>query len=301
MAGLAVLAMVLGSVALAGPAAARGGDNADKSSTKTNSAAYWSTMYGSCTKVADGNITPPYVLGTAPDGRQWSALIIKAGSTGHGGVVDENTVYVNPAPGSYTHKYKKSISHVITCTQPTKTAPPVDVSPVDMCTNIEGTQETVPAGKIRVEGKCVPTPPLDVCTEKPGTQTNPADCATTPPPTDVCTEKPGMQTNPADCATTTPPPPDVCTEKPGMQTDATQCAVTTTPPPTPSQEVAVLGTKIAAPAAATPAAANETRVLGTQLASTGAEASLAALAAMVLIVGGTAMVMSVRRRRAKDA
>ena len=268
--------MALGSIALAGPATARGGDNPSKSSTNTNSAAYWSTTYGSCTKVADGNIKPPYVLGTAPDGQQWSALIIKAGSTGRGGVVDENTVYVNPVPGAYTHKYKKSISHVITCTQPARTAPPVDVAPVDLCKNIEGIQKAVPAGKVRVEGNCVPTPPMDVCPDKPGTQTDASDCATTPPPADVCPALDGTQTDPADCA------------------------VTTTPQ-TPSQEVAVLGTKIAAPAVATPAATNETRVLGTKLASTGAEASLATLAAMVLIVGGAAMLMSVRRRRAKDA
>lgn len=289
MAIFSVLAMALGSIALAGPATARGGDSSSTSSSNTNSAAYWSATYGSCTKVADGKIKPPYVLGTAPDGQQWSALIIKAGSTGHGGVVNENTLYVDPAPGSYWHRDKKSsISHVIVCTQPAETtppvkvSPPVDVSPVDLCTNIRGIQEAVPAGKIRVEGNCVPTPPMDVCTELDGTQTDPADCATPTPPSDVCTEMDGLQTDPADCAATTTPP-------------------------TPSQEVAVLGTKIAAPAVAgpaavaAPAAANETRVLGTKLASTGTEASLAALAAMVLIVGGAGILMSVRRRRAMDA
>ncbi len=77
--------------------------------------------------------------------------------------------------------------------------------PVDVCTNLDGVQSTVPAGYTEAGGICtaiVPPPPTDVCTNLDGVQsTVPAGytesggicTAIVPPPTDVCTNLDGVQ------------------------------------------------------------------------------------------------------------
>jgi hypothetical protein len=104
------------------------------------------------------------------------------------------------------------------------------VTPTDQCPNIEGTQESVPADKVKDnQGNCV-TPPTDQCPNIEGTQeTVPADkvkdqngnCVT--PPTDQCPNIEGTQESvPADkvkdnqgnCVT---PPTDQCPNIEGTQ------------------------------------------------------------------------------------
>jgi hypothetical protein len=121
-------------------------------------------------------------------------------------------------------------------TRPTSgCAPP----PKDECPNIEGNQETVPAGKIKdANGNCVtPPPPTDECPNIEGLQTSvPAGmiknangaCVTPPPPpTDECPNVAGVQTSvPAgmikdasgNCSTPPPPPNDECPNLEGAQT-----------------------------------------------------------------------------------
>src|SRR3990167_1866549 len=62
---------------------------------------------------------------------------------------------------------------------------------LDVCPNIEGTQETIPEGYILEEGQCVlPPPPVDLCPEE-GVQTV-LPCAE-PPVVDVCANIEGNQ------------------------------------------------------------------------------------------------------------
>ena len=112
-------------------------------------------------------------------------------------------------------------------------APP----PKDECPNLEGTQESVPAGMIKdASGNCVtpPPPPTDECPNLEGLQTSvPAgmnkdasgNCVTPPPPppppTDECPNLDGLQgsvpggmVKDASGTCFTPPPPPVITATP---------------------------------------------------------------------------------------
>jgi hypothetical protein len=122
-------------------------------------------------------------------------------------------------------------------TRPTSGCTP---PPTDVCPNLEGLQETVPAGKIKdANGNCVtpPPPPTDECPNIEGLQTSVptgmvkdgnGNCGTPPPPpTDECPNIAGVQTSvPAgmlkdssgNCSTPPPPPNDECPNLEGAQT-----------------------------------------------------------------------------------
>ncbi|GAA3728877.1 hypothetical protein GCM10022239_02020 [Leifsonia bigeumensis] len=88
----------------------------------TNDPANWVTLTGeTCFKYEP--VATPYVLPAPDEGRTYSKVIIKSGSSGQGGVVDENTVYTTGlnTGASFTHASGKNISHVILCTVPTPT------------------------------------------------------------------------------------------------------------------------------------------------------------------------------------
>lgn len=109
----------------------------------------------------------------------------------------------------------------------------VQVGPPDVCTNIAGYQETVPAGmEVDGSGNCY-TPPIDVCNNLTGVQTvipsgyyqdSNGDCYEQPkPPVDVCSNIPGLQlvvptgfvsTEDGRCVL---PPNDMCDNIPGLQ------------------------------------------------------------------------------------
>lgn len=69
-------------------------------------------------------------------------------------------------------------------------------------------------------GACHETPPIDVCPDMDGVQTDPEDCA---PPVDQCPNIAGVQTDPEDCEQ---PPVDYCETLPGVQAEDEDC-----PPP----------------------------------------------------------------------
>jgi len=76
-----------------------------------------------CTKYEP--VSTPYILGAAPEGRTWLAIIVKAGAG-----EDASAVTMYPGPGEYSHPSGKDNSHVIVCsiprqTQTTTTKPPV--------------------------------------------------------------------------------------------------------------------------------------------------------------------------------
>jgi hypothetical protein len=86
-----------------------------------NKASYWVdyfTQQGKadvkCTKYEP--VSTPYILGDAPEGRTWLAIIIKAGAGD-----DANEVIMNPEPGEYSHASGKDNSHVIVCSIPHQT------------------------------------------------------------------------------------------------------------------------------------------------------------------------------------
>jgi len=130
---LLTVGLVAVGFVLAGPLGA--------SATETNHTEFWQTVSGeTCAKYEP--VVTPYTLPAPEDGRTYSKVVIKAGSSGHGGVVDENTVYTtNLLAGlTFTHLSGKNVSHVILCTVP------VPVVVVDVCTNIVGVQTVIPGG-----------------------------------------------------------------------------------------------------------------------------------------------------------
>ena len=136
---------------------------------------------------------------TAPAGQLIDGYCIKAGSVEQG--LGPVWVSVDPPVATLTISYPnadKDISHyALSYTD-------VVVPPVDVCTNIDGVQTSVPAG-MTADGTTCSTPPTDVCTNIVGVQTEvPAgmtldgtECVT--PPVDVCANIVGVQTTvPAD-------------------------------------------------------------------------------------------------------
>ena len=300
MALLTALAFGVAPVAVAAPAFAGNADN-------TNDASYWSQLYGTCVKVADGNVPVPYVLGNPPAGTVWSAIIIKAGSDNAPGNYEENSVFENPEPGEYRHKTKDSISHVITCTEP---------KPVDVCDNIIGNQGSVPEGMVQDGEDCV-TPPAVLAANPHVTSTltcgkvdlsftNAVELAEGETAADATFE---VKVDGDVAQTVVVKANQTKTFTRSFAEDSGNHAVAVNGDPvatvasdcvTPSQEVAVLGVKIAAPTVVS-STAPQTRVLGAQLASTGTEAGVGILAGLVLLLTGTGMVLATRRRRTEDA
>ncbi len=110
----------------------------------------------------------------------------------------------------------------------TGTSPNCNATPVDVCPNIDGTQETVPTGmELNNVGQCVNIPPPPPqCTENQTLVDN--QCVNNPPPTPVCTENQTLVEN--VCVNNTPPPPQ-CTEN---QTLVDGACVNNPPPAPPS-------------------------------------------------------------------
>ncbi len=107
---LAALAVAFALVGLASPAfATDGAPPADN----TNEVTYW------CAPNIGYKYDPvstPFVVPAPPAGYEWYLLVLKAGSTGHGGVINENETFANPVVGqSYTHSSGKDLSHAILC------------------------------------------------------------------------------------------------------------------------------------------------------------------------------------------
>ncbi|MCU1440162.1 MAG: hypothetical protein JWP85_1159 [Rhodoglobus sp.] len=118
-------ATTLGMSMLIGLSLALGGAVASSAApTNTNNPDYWETLPGEvCVDVGyetEDSASNPYVLPEAPGGRVYSKVIVKVGSSGHGGVIDENEVFLTGlvAGAEFVHPDKNSISHVIVCTVP---------------------------------------------------------------------------------------------------------------------------------------------------------------------------------------
>jgi len=110
-----------------------------------------------CTKYEP--VSTPYILGDAPEGRTWLAIIIKAGAGD-----DANEVIMSPKPGEYSHASGKDNSHVIVCSVPKETHTTTTTTPPTTST----------------------TPPT-TSTTPPTTSTTPPTTSTTPPTTSATT------------------------------------------------------------------------------------------------------------------
>jgi len=129
-------------IGLAIPAAATGGS---PPATNTNEVPYWCQQNPG---IKFEPVATPFVVPAPPAGYTWTLLVLKAGSTGKGGVVNENETFANPVVGqSYVHSSGKDISHAILCKMltPTTTTPtttPTTTVPEETTTTTTST--TVP-------------------------------------------------------------------------------------------------------------------------------------------------------------
>lgn len=93
----------------------------DGSTEGTNQEDYWEQVAGEvCVDVGystENSVTNPYSLPGQSSGYAYSKVIVKAGSTGQGGVVNENEVFTSGLVqgATFVHPDKVSISHVIVC------------------------------------------------------------------------------------------------------------------------------------------------------------------------------------------
>ena len=90
-----------------------------------------------CTKYEP--VSTPYILGDAPEGRTWLAIIIKAGAG-----EDANQVIMSPKPGEYSHASGKDNSHVIVCSVPKETHTTTTTTPPTTSTTPPTTSATTP-------------------------------------------------------------------------------------------------------------------------------------------------------------
>ena len=90
-----------------------------------------------CTKYEP--VSTPYILGDAPEGRTWLAIIIKAGAGN-----DANQVIMSPKPGEYSHASGKDNSHVIVCSVPKETHTTTTTTPPTTSTTPPTTSATTP-------------------------------------------------------------------------------------------------------------------------------------------------------------
>ena len=122
------------SLALALGAGVVGVVAAPATATDSNHAAYWQTLEGeSCEKPSfstENSAVNPYTLPEPDDGWEWSKVVIKAGSSSAGELVNGSYVYDSglAAGATFVHPVKDSISHVIVCQVPSDEPeqPPVD-------------------------------------------------------------------------------------------------------------------------------------------------------------------------------
>tara|TARA_B100000513_G_scaffold185828_1_gene107204 strand:+ start:5000 stop:7168 length:2169 start_codon:yes stop_codon:yes gene_type:complete len=112
------------SLALALGAGVVGVVAAPATATDSNHAAYWQTLEGeSCEKPSfstENSAVNPYTLPEPDDGWEWSKVVIKAGSSSAGELVNGSYVYDSglAAGATFVHPVKDSISHVIVCQVP---------------------------------------------------------------------------------------------------------------------------------------------------------------------------------------
>jgi hypothetical protein len=156
--GLATSAVAASMTAPSAVGAANGVD------PELNKPSYWVDYFTQqgyedveCTKYEP--VSTPYILGDAPEGRTWLAIIIKAGAGD-----DANQVIMSPKPGEYSHASGKDNSHVIVCSIP------------------QQTQTTTPPNDTTTPPHTTTTPPNDTTTP-PHTTTTPPNDTTTPPHT----------------------------------------------------------------------------------------------------------------------
>ncbi len=136
--GLATSAVAASMTAPTAVGAANGVD------PEQNKASYWVDYFTQqgyqdvkCTKYEP--VSTPYVLGDAPEGRTWLAIIVKAGAGD-----DANWVKTNPAPGPYSHPSGKDNSHVIVCSVPKETHTTTTTTPPTTSTTPPTTSTTPP-------------------------------------------------------------------------------------------------------------------------------------------------------------
>ncbi len=142
-------------------------------------------------------------------------------------------------------------------------------TPIDVCTNLEGTQTSVPAGMTIVNGVC--EMPKDVCANLPGSQDSApsgyvvsgSDCVLVPVPTDVCANIGGVQTSAPS----------------GYIVSGTDCVepAAEAAPPAPTTTVPAVAPKATAAATA-------------ELPVTGSSPMLAAIAAAITLAGAAMLV-----------
>jgi hypothetical protein len=163
-----------------------------------------------CTKYEP--VSTPYILGAAPEGRTWLAIIVKAGAG-----EDASAVTMYPGPGEYSHPSGKDNSHVIVCsiprqTQTTTTKPPVTTTKPPVTTTKPPVTTTKPPVTTTTPPVTTTTPPVTTTTP-PVTTTTPPVTTTTPP---VTTTKPPVTTT---TSTTTPPVTTTTTRATGPVVD----------------------------------------------------------------------------------
>ncbi len=134
--GLATSAVAASMTAPTAVGAANGVD------PELNKASYWVDYFTQqgyedvkCTKYEP--VSTPYILGDAPEGRTWLAIIIKAGAGD-----DANQVIMSPAPGPYSHSSGKDNSHVIVCSVPKETHTTTTTTPPTTSTTPPTTSTT---------------------------------------------------------------------------------------------------------------------------------------------------------------
>ena len=106
-----------------------------------------------CTKYEP--VSTPYILGDAPEGRTWLAIIIKAGAGD-----DANQVIMSPKPGEYSHASGKDNSHVIVCSVPKETHTTTTTTPPTTSTTPPTTSTTPPTTSTTPPTTSATTPPV---------------------------------------------------------------------------------------------------------------------------------------------
>ena len=102
--------------------------------TNTNNADHWVGYFESlypnldvtCDKPWDQGYDPTFVIPEGEwSGADWIAVVVKAGKSGNGGVINENEIFDDITPGTtVSHPSGKEISHMIICWGNDNTPPP---------------------------------------------------------------------------------------------------------------------------------------------------------------------------------
>jgi len=195
-AAIIVGVLILG-LAAAGPATANGNPPPN-----TNEVAYWCPS-GGVKYDLDGLNQTTFTVPAPPAGQSWSLLVLKAGHTGEGGVVNENETFTDPVVGqSYSHSSGKNISHAILCYGGTTTTGATTTGATTTApTTTQGSTTTVPCAED--EDECVTTTTAPTTTQ--ATTTTLPVTTTAPFVTNPCPGSGCPQTTPPTTVATTPP------------------------------------------------------------------------------------------------